>query len=122
MKRISLRLGPLAALLIPPARAGTPPAAPKGGRVSFVAMGCMPYSEDNFAAYERLLAEINRHQPAFTVHCGDTKKGTTPPTDEFLLRVRQWFDSIAGPLIYTPGDNEWTDVHTPAAGGHDPLV
>lgn len=122
MKRISLRLGLLAALLITSARAETTAAAPQAERFSFVAMGCMPYSEDNFAAYERLLAEINRHQPAFTVHCGDTKKGTTPPTDEFLLRVRQWFDSIAGPLIYTPGDNEWTDVHTPAAGGHDPLV
>jgi hypothetical protein len=122
MKRISLRLGLLAALLITSARAEATAAAPQAERFSFVAMGCMPYSEDNFAAYERLLAEINRHQPAFTVHCGDTKKGTTPPTDEFLLRVRQWFDSIAGPLIYTPGDNEWTDVHTPAAGGHDPLV
>ena len=41
-------------------------------RFSFVAMGCMPYGPQDFAAYERMLVEINRHQPAFTVHCGDT--------------------------------------------------
>src|SRR4051812_26523845 len=44
--------------------------APAPERFSFVAMGCMPYGKQNFAAYERLLAEINRHHPAFTVHCG----------------------------------------------------
>lgn len=88
---------------------------------SFVAMGCMPYGPQYFAAYERMLREINRHQPAFTVHCGDTKKGSVPPSDEILAQVKTWFDSLDGPLIYTPGDNEWTDVHTPSAGREDPL-
>src|SRR5688572_31916317 len=74
-------------------------------RFSFVAMGCMPYGAETFPAYERLLAEVNRHRPAFTVHCGDTKKGSEPPTDALLARVKTWFDSIDGPLIYTPGDN-----------------
>ena len=27
---------------------------------TFAALGCMPYGKDNFPAYERLLAEINR--------------------------------------------------------------
>jgi hypothetical protein len=26
------------------------------------------------------------------------------------------------PLIYTPGDDEWTDCHRPAEGNHNPLV
>lgn len=90
-------------------------------RFTFVAMGCMPYGAENFPAFERLLAEINRHRPAFTVHCGDTKPGDEPPMQAFLERVRVWFDAIEGPVIYTPGDNEWTDVHTVAAGRHDPL-
>lgn len=89
---------------------------------AFVAMGCMPYGEENFAAYERLLSEINRHHPAFTVHCGDTKKGSEPPTEAFLKKVHAWFDSLDGAVIYTPGDNEWTDVHRKNNGNQDPLV
>jgi len=91
-------------------------------RFTFVAMGCMPYGDDNFAAYERLLAEINRQQPAFTVHCGDTKGGGVPPTEAFLKHVHGWFDSLEGAAIYTPGDNEWTDVHRASNGSQDPAV
>ncbi len=86
-------------------------AAKAAEQFSFVAFGCMPYGAENFAAYERLLTEINRQHPAFTVHCGDTKKGSEPPTEAFLKRVHTWFDSLDGAVIYTPGDNEWTDVH-----------
>ena len=100
-------------------------AAPGPGeaeRFSFVAIGCMPYGKENYEDYDRLLKEINRHEPAFTVHCGDTKPGSEPPTDAFLLRVKKGFNSLKGALIYTPGDNEWTDVARPEQGGHDPLV
>lgn len=89
---------------------------------TFAALGCMPYGKENFAAYERLLAEINRRQPAFTVHCGDTKSGGEPPTEVFLKKVHTWFDSLDGAAIYTPGDNEWTDVHRKSNGSQDPLV
>lgn len=103
-----------------PVRAAQP--APVAERFSFVAMGCVPYGANNFAAYERLLAEINRHAPAFTVHCGDTKGSSEPPSDALLAQVKTWFNSIDGPLIYTPGDNEWTDVHNESNGRQDPLV
>lgn len=97
-------------------------AAKPGERFSFVAFGCMPYGKENFPAYERLLKEINRHGPSFTVHCGDTKSGSEPPTDAFMKQVHRWFDSLDGALIYTPGDNEWTDVHRKNNGSQDPLV
>lgn len=96
--------------------------AASADRFSFAAIGCMPYGEANFPAFERLIAEINRHAPAFTVHCGDTKGGSEPPTDAFLLQVKDWFNDFDGPLIYTPGDNEWTDVHRENNGRQDPLV
>jgi hypothetical protein len=89
---------------------------------SFVALGCMPYGAENFTAYERLLAEINRRKPAFTVHCGDTKKGSEPPSDAFLKKVHTWFDSLEGAVIYTPGDNEWTDVYRENNGKQSPAV
>lgn len=109
----------LALIGLPMAPAATPP-APE--RFTFIVMGCMPYGADTYPAFERLLTEVNRHKPAFTVHVGDTKKGSEPPTDAYYVRVRDWFNSVEGPLIYTPGDNEWTDVNDPAAGRHDPLV
>jgi hypothetical protein len=91
-----------------------------GMRFSFAAFGCMPYAKEQYAAYERLLAEISRHRPAFTVNCGDTKAGAQPPSDEHYAQVKAWFDSIEGPVMYTPGDNEWTDVHRPDNGSLDP--
>lgn len=97
-------------------------AEPLAERFSFIAMGCMPYGAQNYAAYERLLAEISRQRPSFTVHCGDTKSGSEPPTDAFYQQVKTWFDSIEGPVIYTPGDNEWTDVNRVNNGAQDPLV
>ena len=91
-------------------------------RFSFAALGCMPYGEESWPGFERAIGEINRHAPAFSVHCGDTKRSVDPPSDAHLERLHAAFGTFAGPLIYTPGDNEWTDVHREAAGGHDPLV
>ncbi len=34
---------------------------------------------------------------------------------------RDQFNSFASPLIYTPGDNDWTDCRRQAAGSMDPL-
>lgn len=116
MKRLAVVLGLAAAAAL---RGG---AAEAPARFSFVALGCMPYGQENYAAYERLLAEINRHQPAFVVHCGDTKGGSEPPTEAGYARVRAWFDSLDGPVLYTPGDNEWTDVGRASAGREEPLV
>ena len=90
-------------------------------RFTFAALGCMPYGEANYPAFERLIAEINRHGPAFTVHLGDTKGGSERPSEAFLQRVKAWFNTFDGPLIYTPGDNEWTDVHRESNGRQDPL-
>ena len=97
------------------------PAAP--GSFEFVAIGCVPYaraphSVENFA---RLIAEINRVKPAFTVHMGDIKGSEEPCTDKLYLRRHYDFNSFKGPLIYTPGDNEWTDSHYEKAGHCDPL-
>lgn len=91
-------------------------------RFTFTAIGCMPYGEANWPGFERVIAEINRHHPAFTVHCGDTKSGSQPPSDAFMQRILEAFNSFEGPLIYTPGDNEWTDVHRENNGSQDPAV
>lgn len=80
---------------------------------TFVAIGCMPYARlpDSTAAYGRVLSEIDRHHPAFAVHLGDLFGSEEACTDELLQRRRDEFDAMATPIIFTPGDNEWTDVH-----------
>ena len=35
--------------------------------------------------------------------------------------IRAEFDRFEMPLLYTPGDNEWTDCHRVAAGMFNPL-
>ena len=41
--------------------------------------------------------------------------------DEVYERMRGLFDRFEAPLVYTPGDNEWTDCHRADNGGYDPL-
>ena len=89
---------------------------------TFAAIGCLPYARHpgGEEAFVRLIAEINRQHPAFAVHLGDILGSDERCTDELLLRRRDQFDSIATALIYTPGDNEWTDTHSEKAGRFEP--
>jgi hypothetical protein len=86
---------------------------PNSGSFAFIAVGCMPYARlpDSTNAYRRVLSEIDRHSPAFAVHLGDLFGSEEPATDALLERRRTEFDSMKTPVVYTPGDNEWTDVH-----------
>jgi len=88
----------------------------------FIALGDMPYNvPDDYIRYERLISEINHQKPSFSIFVGDTKSGSTLCSDENNQRVKSYFDSYDAPLIYSIGDNEWTDCHRPLAGSYDPL-
>lgn len=88
---------------------------------SFVALGDMPYKvPDDIAKFDRLIAAVNALKPAFTIHVGDIKGSATPCSNEVFQRALDQIQTFDGPLVYTPGDNEWTDCHRPAAGGFDP--
>ena len=96
----------------------------------FVAFGDMPYcnraGEEACAAevgrVEQLTGAINAAAPAFSIFLGDTKAGREACTDAIILdRTAAWFGRIRDPLVYTPGDNEWTDCWQPRAGGFDPV-
>jgi len=88
----------------------------------FVALGDMPYNiPDDYVRYERLIRDINKIKPSFTIFIGDTKSGSSPCSDEYNLIVKKYFDQFSEPLIYSIGDNEWTDCHRPNAGSYDPI-
>lgn len=89
---------------------------------SFVALGDMPYgtAEEAYPPYEALIEAINTAAPDFSIHVGDIKAGSTPCTDEEFQAQLDFFNSFSSALVYTPGDNEWTDCHREAAGAFVP--
>ena len=98
------------------------PSTALGERFSFMAIGDMPYNlPGDYAAFDRVIARINATRPAFTIHVGDIISGQTRCDDALFARVRDMFATFEGALVYTPGDNEWTDCHRPNSGSFNPL-
>jgi ABC-type glycerol-3-phosphate transport system substrate-binding protein len=97
-------------------------ASAQSKKFEFIAFGDMPYRlPDDYARFENLIEKVNKEKPAFSVHVGDFKSGSTLCSDEYFDKIYNYFESFSRPLIYTPGDNEWTDCNREAAGKYDPL-
>ncbi len=103
------------------AAADAVPAAPGAAGFDFVALGDTPYSARQDAAFGALVERINALAPPFSVHVGDIKGSGAPCTEEYFRHIRDRFDAFASALVYTPGDNEWTDCK-PGAGGLTPAA
>lgn len=86
---------------------------------SFAAIGDLPYGSPQELA--EMAGKINRQPVAFTIHVGDIKSGGSRCSDEVFLTVHSLFGRFDQPLVYTPGDNEWTDCHRRICGSYDPL-
>lgn len=112
----------LAALAIAAALLG-PALGRAAERFEFVALGDMPYGPraEAYPVYANLISLVNRAAPAFTFHVGDFKDGRSPCSDEEFENQRDFFNRFDSALVYTPGDNEWTDCGRPKAGNFDPL-
>jgi hypothetical protein len=106
--------------------------APGPAPFTFAAFGDMPYCSPRegpaacageVTRVEALVDAINAARPAFTLYLGDTKGGSEACTDAIVFdRTLAWMGRIEGALVYTPGDNEWTDCWQDRAGRYDPLV
>jgi hypothetical protein len=109
----------------------TPASASQTGVFSFALIGDIGYTEDEEAEIANLMAEIDNHDLAFVIHDGDFKGG--PPgqvarsgqiglcSDELYAQRLVSFQASRHPLVFTPGDNDWTDCHAPAQGSYEPL-
>ena len=51
------------------------------------------------------------------IHVGDIHSGKQFCTETYDRSIKALWDSFADPLVYTPGDNEWSDCHKPGEGG-----
>jgi len=83
--------------------------------------GDTPYSRWEREQLPLMLADMAKQGSAFAVHVGDIKSGSSLCSDEAYEDIRDVFRTAPLPLVFVPGDNEWTDCHRRSNGGHDPL-
>ncbi len=88
---------------------------------TFAVVGDIPYGDRQVAAFPGWVDQLNAAKPNLAFHVGDIKTGSSPCTDAYNTMVRTQFGRFAMPLVYTPGDNEWTDCHRKKAGRYNPL-
>ena len=113
------RLGALSLALLATACA-TGPRSPEG--FVFGVMGDTPYSAGEEKSFVEMIERMNGEPLAFVLHVGDIKAGgNSPCTEELFLRRKAQFDASTHPLVYTPGDNEWTDCRRKTNGSADSL-
>lgn len=95
--------------------------APAAEPLRFFAVGDLPYQPAEAEPLRRLLSTAVAEGTPFIVHVGDIKAGGAPCTDANLREIAALFRELPVPVVYTPGDNEWTDCHRDGAGRLDPL-
>jgi len=100
----------------------------RGGRAAYAIglWGDLPYSDvQAMIGVPNLIADMNRHDLAFSVHDGDLKAGNGTPgsatpticSDALYEQALGFFNALDAPAMLTPGDNDWTDCDRPSNGG-----
>jgi hypothetical protein len=102
------------AVLDPP-----PPKPDPPGAFSFAVLGDAPYYPLESLRYRVVRQSLDAHELAFVIHIGDI--WWRPCSDRMYRRTLRQFEGLRHPVVYTPGDNEWTDCWEEGSGGHAPL-
>lgn len=93
--------------------------------VTYAVIGDVPYTDsklDGGPSFPTLIAALNQDPDVRRViHIGDFKAGSALCSDPYFEDIATRFATFADPLVYTPGDNEWTDCHRANNGGYHPL-
>lgn len=96
-----------------------PPPSDPPGSFAFAVLGDAPYSGFDEQRFDHLVDELEADDLAWVIHVGDILDA--PCSDETLRDRLETFESLDHPVVYTPGDNEWTDCWGRKQGGHRPL-
>lgn len=89
-------------------------------KFEFVATGDTAYQgEPSIEAYARLIELINEQDNAFSIHVGDIW-GASMCVEERYEEILDTFNSYLKPVVFTPGDNEWTDCDRHVYGDWEP--
>lgn len=90
--------------------------------VTLAVIGDSPYGSTQIADFPNLVAAINADEDVTrVVHVGDIKNGSTRCDQSYFEVIAGYFDTFEDSLVYTPGDNEWTDCHRSTNGKYNPL-
>jgi hypothetical protein len=123
MKRLLAVTAALAALVAVPAVVagnGTPDDR-SATAVTYAIIGDTPYGDPQIANFPNDVAEINADPKVrLVIHLGDIKNGSTRCDTSYFQTILDDFSGFKNPLVYTPGDNEWTDCHRANNGGYTP--
>jgi hypothetical protein len=114
----STRVALLAAAILLGCGRSAPDAVPPGS-FAFGVFGDGPYYLWENGRFDHVLADVDRADLAWFLHVGDILDGQC--SDEVYAKRLAQFNAIRHPVVYTPGDNEWTDCHASGSGGYDPL-
>jgi hypothetical protein len=89
------------------------------GTFAFAVFGDGPYRAWEVGRFRHVIKDVNRTDLAWLIHVGDIF--WYPCSDENYERSFAAINSFRIPVVYTPGDNEWTDCHEDIAGRYAPL-
>jgi hypothetical protein len=100
-----------------------PPVGNAAHPFAFGLWGDMPYAKSgDEAKIPALIADMNADRAlAFSIYDGDIKDGSSLCTDATFTDAIDRFDRLRAPVVYVPGDNEWTDCHRVNNGGYNNL-
>src|SRR3989442_2335678 len=103
---------------------GTPINTGSANAITLAVFGDWPYSQSLLDAAPLLIDSINSDPKVrLVIHVGDIHSGSMPCTGAGLVPLPvgsnpNWnqgifdlFEQFKDPVVYTPGDNEWTDCH-----------
>ena len=99
-------------------RSGGSSAVPQGA-FRFAVLGDAPYGPVEGIRFRRVMRQIHEADLSMVIHVGDIF--WYPCSDELYQSRLTAFNAQRHPLVYTPGDNEWTDCHESLPGSYDPL-
>ena len=117
--------GPIVAVVVAIAiafctKSAPPHATPNPANTfSFAALGDAPYYKWEELRFRTVLKDLEQHDLASVIHIGDIF--WRPCTDEHYRLAFERLDRLRHPVVFTPGDNEWTDCWEPGSGGFEPL-
>lgn len=88
---------------------------------SIALFGDVPYGPQGRAEYPALLSDMNRAPIRFSIFDGDLKNGSDRCDDSLYTTAISQFNTLKRPVVWLPGDNDWTDCHRVSNGGFDPI-
>ena len=96
-----------------------PSAAPNPtGSFAFAALGDVPYNSLQLQRFRLVLRDMDAHDLSWVLHVGDIF--WRPCDDDHYHATLARLNGLRHPVVYTPGDNEWTDCWEPGSGSYTP--